>query len=240
MTAEPTIEELMAVVLARDVRDWETSGCGTHSPIPAAGLLLALHTHAPHASLLIDGHPDYALATPSDLHFIAQRGELDLYHFSGIQIDRRGNINMTLIGDPANPKLRVPGAHGAPMLYYMAGRSNLFRVEHTKRSLVERVDFITCSGSDASERGGPNLLVTPRAVFRFDRERAEFVLSSYHGGWGLDEVCANVGWEVQVASTVGETEPPTPEELQVLRAVVRDMVAVAYPEFVAQGGIRAP
>jgi glutaconate CoA-transferase subunit B len=235
MSPSCTPAEIMATVLARDVRDWETVGCGTHSPVPAAALLLALHTHAPHATLIIEGHPEHSLATPSDLHFIAQRGELDLYHFSGIQIDRRGNLNMTLLGDPANPKLRVPGAHGAPVIYYTARRSNLFRMEHTRRSLVERVDFVTCSGTAACERGGPNLLVTPNAVFRFDRERSDFVLISFHGGLTLEEVCANVGWDVSVAPEVRETEPPSPAELRLLRTAVREQVALVYPDFVRQG-----
>lgn len=235
MSAAYSPAEQMAVVLAHDVRDWETVGCGTHSPVPAAALLLALHTHAPHATLIIDGHPEHSLATPSDLHFIAQRGELDLYHFSGIQIDRHGNLNMTLLGDPANPKLRVPGAHGAPVLYYTAGRSNLFRMEHTRRSLVERVDFITCSGAEACQHGGPKLLVTPNAVLRFDRERGDFVLLSYHGGPGLEQVCANVGWDVRVAPEVRETEPPSPAELRLLRTSVCEQVALVYPDFVRQG-----
>ena len=96
----------------------------------------------------------------SELHFLAQRGELDLFFLSGIQIDRQGNINLHVIGDYDAPKMRLPGAYGSAMLYYMAHRVILFRTEHTRRTFVEKVDFITAPGitpANVHREGGPNL-----------------------------------------------------------------------------------
>ena len=96
-----TPEELMAVVISREVRDSETVGVGAVSPIPAAGCILAEQLHAPHLTLIILDCEEYYPfpAGSSELHFMAQRGELDLFFLSGIQFDRHGNFNLHVIGD---------------------------------------------------------------------------------------------------------------------------------------------
>ncbi len=85
-------------------------------------------------------------AGSSELHFMAQRGELDLFFLSGMQIDRHGNFNLHVIGDYTSPSVRMAGAYGSAMLYYMAHRVILFRPDHTSRTFVERVDFVTAPG----------------------------------------------------------------------------------------------
>ena len=141
---EYTPEELIAVIISREVQDFETIGVGAASPIPAAGCILAEQLQAPQATIIILGSKEYYPfpAGGSEIHFLAQRGELDLFFLSGIQIDRRGNINLHVIGDYNSPQVRLPGAYGSAMLYYMAHRVILFRTEHTRRTFVEKVDFI--------------------------------------------------------------------------------------------------
>src|SRR5689334_20458325 len=100
-----TPEELMAVTIAREVRDGETVGVGAVSPIPAAGCILAEQLFVPHITLIILDCGEYYPfpAGSSELHFLAQRGELDLFFLSGIQVDRRGNFNLHVIGDYTSP-----------------------------------------------------------------------------------------------------------------------------------------
>lgn len=164
-----TPEELMAVTISREVRDLETVGVGAVSPIPAAGCILAEQLHAPHITLIILDSDEYYPfpAGSSELHFMAQRGELDLFFLSGIQIDRHGNFNLHVIGDYNSPTVRMAGAYGSGMLYYMAHRVILFRDQHTRRIFVEKVDFVTGAGitpESVYREGGPALVITPKAV----------------------------------------------------------------------------
>lgn len=237
MSAPPyTPEELMAVVISREVRDYETAAVGAVSPIPAAGCLLAQHTHAPHASIIILGSREYHpfLGGSADFHFLAQQGKLDLFFLSGLQIDREGNINLHCIGDYRSPSLRMHGAYGSAMLYYMAKRVILFRTEHTRRSLVERVDFVTAAGI-TPERvyrpGGPSKLVTPKALLAFNRERKGWELESLHPGVTLEDVKANTGFELILPPEIKTTPPPKKEELEVLRTLVKERLMGIYPSF---------
>lgn len=234
-----TAEEYLAVLLSRYVRDWETAACGMVSPVPAAALLLAEQTHAPHATIIILGSEEYdpfrrkGYSGSTEFHFMAQRGDLELFFVSGVQIDREGNFNLHVIGDHEAPQLRLPGAYGTGMLYYMAKRVVLFRTEHTKRSLVERVDFVTATGSSPESvhrPGGPVALVTTRAVF--DWEKA-WVLRSVHPGSSVEDVLQNMGFKPQVPKKVDVTTEPTEEELELLRTVVKAKLMDIYPEFAA-------
>jgi len=232
-------EELMAIVISREVRDQETVGVGMSSPVPAAGCIMAEQLQAPHANIIILGSEEYYPfpAGSSELHFLAQRGELDLFFLSGVQIDQRGNINLHVIGDYETPDLRLPGAYGSAMLYYMAHRVILFRTEHTKRTFVEKVDFITAPGITPEKvyrEGGPTLVVTPRAMLAWDKEPGEWVLSAIHPGSSLAEVKENTGFTLRLAEPLISTPPPTERELMVLRTTVREKLKRIYPEFAEQ------
>jgi glutaconate CoA-transferase, subunit B len=230
-------EELMAVVISREVRDGETIGVGASSPVPAAGCILAGQLHAPRASIIILGSEEYYPfpAGSSELHFMAQKGEMDLFFLSGIQIDRAGNLNLHVLGNYEDPRVRLPGAYGSAMLYHMARRVILYRTEHTKRTFVEKVDFVTAAGvlpESASREGGPSLVVTPRAVLAWDRERREWTLAAVHPGCTVIDVEENTGFPLRVPQPVSMTPPPTRRELRLLRTWVRDRLRKIYPEFV--------
>src|SRR5215510_11945072 len=217
-TADYTPEELMAVVIAREVRDGETVGVGAVSPIPAAGCVLAEQLHAPHLTLIILDSAEYYPfpAGSSELHFLAQRGELDLFFLSGIQIDRRGNFNLHVIGDYQSPTVRMAGAYGSAMLYYMAHRVILFRDQHTRRVFVEKVDFVTGAGvtpENVYREGGPAFVITPKAVLAWDQAAGEWVLDRVQPGSSVAEVLQNTGFDLRVSPHVGGAPLPTEQEL---------------------------
>ena len=232
-----TPEELLAVTIAREVRDGETVGVGAVSPIPAAGCILAEQLHAAHITLIILDCEEYYPfpAGSSELHFLAQRGELDLFFLSGIQIDRRGNFNLHVIGDYTSPTVRMAGAYGSAMLYYMAHRVILFRDQHTKRVFVEKVDFVTGAGvtpENVYREGGPALVVTPKAVLGWDKTVGGWSLDRFQPGSSIEDVRENTGFDLRVSPTVSLNQPPTTEELRVLRTVVKEKLVRSYPDFV--------
>jgi glutaconate CoA-transferase, subunit B len=234
-----TPEELMAVTISREVRDGETVGVGAVSPIPAAGCILAEQLRAPNITLIILDSDEYYPfpAGSSELHFLAQRGELDLFFLSGIQIDRRGNFNLHVIGDYTKPTVRMAGAYGSAMLYYMAHRVILFREQHTKRVFVEKVDFVTGAGvtpENVYREGGPALVVTPKAVLAWDKAAGEWTLDRVQPGSSIEDVQANTGFPLPVSPFVYANLVPTEEELWVLRTVVKEKMARSYPEFVRE------
>lgn len=221
-------DELMAVLLSREVRDGEVSACGALSQLPATGLLLAKHLHAPDAELIILNTVFRPFHTSRQFHFLAQRGELGLFFVSGVQIDRHGNYNLHQLGeDPAHPTMRFPGGYGGGMIYYCARRTVVFRTEHTRRSLVERVDFVSAAGATAPDvlrLGGPSKVVTPKATLGFNAKAGSLHLDSVHPGHTLDEVRDSTGFDLGDASTVAATAAPSADELHVLRTVVRPLM----------------
>jgi glutaconate CoA-transferase subunit B len=233
-----TTEELMAVVIAREVRDGETVAVGTLAPVPASGVLLASMSHAPRARVLILNHPDYwpFRGGSKEFYDFAQRGGLDLFFLSGGQIDRHGNLNLIAIGDAARPRVRLPGGAGSAMLYYLPRRVIVFRTDHSPRVFVERVDHVAapgCTPPDVPRPGGPWKAVTPLCVFRFDRTRGLLVVEALHPGVERAELERRTGFSVEYAPEVATTPPPTSAELALLRTRVREAVARVYPRFAA-------
>jgi glutaconate CoA-transferase, subunit B len=112
----------------------------------------------------------------------------------------------------------------------------LFRLEHTPRTLVERVDFISAPGRSPPgvyRPGGPVALITGRCLFAFDRARGRFRLESLHAGHTLEEVVAQTGFAFDIPDAVQTTPPPSVETLRLLREVVAPEVAESYPQFAA-------
>jgi glutaconate CoA-transferase subunit B len=217
-------DELMVVLMSREVRDGEVSACGALSQIPAAALLLAKELHAPDAELIILNTVFRPFGTSRQFHFLAQRGELGLFFASGVQIDRRGNYNLHQLGpDHDRPEVRFPGGYGGGLIYYAARRTVLFRTEHTRRSLVEKVDYVSAAGSSAPEvlrLGGPSKLITPKATFAFDASAGCLRLESIHPPYSLAEIRENTGFDLAVKDAAA-TNPPSDEELTTLRGIIR-------------------
>jgi glutaconate CoA-transferase subunit B len=169
-----------------------------------------------------------------ELFDFAAQGRLDSFFLGGGQIDGAGNINLVGVGGYPAGKMRFPGSYGSAYLYALVPNVVLFREEHSPRVLVERVDFISARGigpEGAYRTGGPRLLVTGRAVFRF--AGGAFLLLSYHAGESVGSIRAATGFAFAVAPDVHETAPPEPEDLAFLRGPIANALRPLYPRFVA-------
>ncbi len=244
MTGAFSTSELMAVVMAREFRDGEVVVMGAVPALPLAAAMLAKSTHAPSLSYIVGGSGtvnatpiglttlscDAALApAPSALPLpevvlLEGRGDaLDVFCAGGLQIDAYGNCNLIAVGEWAAPALRGPGTVGLPFLP-ATKRSVIYAMDHSPRTFVERVDFVSGPGHPASPdedrtyRGeGPSLVVTPLATLDFDPTTRRMRLRSVHPGVTEAEVAEATGFEPAPGPPVSETPPPSEEELTLLR-----------------------
>ncbi len=144
-----------------------------------------------------------------------QRGLVEVAFLAGAEIDRRGNLNTTVIGPYDSPQVRLPGSGGACEIALNAQKTFIL-MPQSRRSFVDEVSFVTSPGHPVPGRGGgPAFVVTQLGQYRFDE--GEMVLTQLHPGVTLDDVRDNTGWELRVADDLHGTEPPTAEELHVLR-----------------------
>ena len=230
-------EELLADVIARLIGDVRHVAVGNASPIPATAALLARERGAgrPYVSLLQSRKHNFFTDGARELFDCAGQGRIDVFFLSGGQIDGQGNVNLVSTGDYARPKVRFPGSFGSAYLYYVVPKVILFRTEHSRRTLVPKVDFISAPGSsnpNVFRPGGPIALVTNRCLFSFMDGR--FALASVHPGHNVEEVVTNTGFDFEQPASVQETPPPSPETLTLLRKVVAPQLAEVYPQFAAQ------
>ncbi len=230
-------EELLADVITRLIGDVRHVAVGNASPIPATAALLARErgNGRPYVSLL--GSPKNTFWTDGarELFDCAGQGRIDVFFLSGGQIDGQGNINLVSIGDYEHPKVRFPGSFGSAYLYYVVPKVILFRTEHSRRTLVPKVDFVSAPGmSDPNvyRPGGPIALITNRCLFSFADGR--FTLESVHPGHTLEEVIENTGFAFSHPGTVPETPPPSHDTLRLMREVVAPQLAEVYPQFARQ------
>jgi glutaconate CoA-transferase subunit B len=234
VTIEPRV--MMTVALARLLRDGETVFHGVASPLPMVAILLAKRLHAPNLVYLnitgsIDPRPDRlpvstvdpsllrgtrALVTLTDLFDLSARGRLDTAFLSGVQIDRQGRINLSVIGDFARPKVRLPGGAGSAVLMPTARRTILWRTRHDPRTFVERLDFVTAAGN-------VDRVVTPLCVFQ--RRDGILAVESIHPGVTPSALVTATGFAVAVDAETPVTPPPTEAELAALAAVDPDRVS---------------
>ncbi len=244
MTLSYTSAELMTINSARLLRDGDTVFVGVGLPNLACNL--ARRTHAPNLLMIYEagvvgarparlplsiGDPTLvsgaaAVCSMYDIFTLyLQRGNVDVGFLGGAQIDRYGNINATMIGDYAAPKVRLPGSGGSQEIAAWANRCYIM-TPHQKRRFPEKVDFVTSAGflAGRGERqaacvrgGGPQAVVTDLGILSPD-ENGELVLTALHPGATTEEASANTGWPLKVAERLERTEPPTAEELRILRS----------------------
>jgi glutaconate CoA-transferase, subunit B len=135
-------------------------------------------------------------------------GRIDVGFLGASQIDRFGNINTTVIGDYQRPKVRLPGAGGAPEI--ATSVENVFvMLRQTRRAFVEQLDFKSSRGDRV------RVVVTDLGIL--EPRDGELTLTRVHPGVGVDDVRAATGWELAVAPDLSRTEPPTVAELAALR-----------------------
>lgn len=230
---------IMAAAMSHTLRDGDVVVVGANPLLPMAAARLAQLTHAPNLSLvagasggvnslldpLVPSSGDYsnlvaeaALAFPEVL-MVQMGGKTDVFFAGGVQIDRRGNCNLTRVGDAGKSVLRGPGSAGLPWAANCR-RTILYTTSHTARLFVPRVDFVSLAGwpEKAQEgRKGPSLVVSPLAVMDFTPE-GNMRLVSIHPGVTVDEVVQNTGFEPAMpAGELPQTPLPTAEEMNLMR-----------------------
>ena len=229
MATEFTANELMICQAARQLRDDEVVFVGIGLPNIACNL--ARRLHAPDLVLIYESGAvgaaptrlpisigDPSLVTDSlsvcsmfdVFNYYLQGGLVDVGFLQGAQIDRFGNLNTTVIGDYAHPKVRLPGSGGACEIALLAKRVFVIAPQR-KRSFPERVDFVTSPAR-------PAMVVTDLGCYEF--VDGEMMLTSIHPGCTIEQVRENTGWEVAIAQDLKITEAPTAEELRTIREMV--------------------
>src|ERR687895_2036061 len=157
--------------------------------------------------------------------FYLQAGLIDAAFLGGAQIDRFGNLNTTVIGDYARPKVRLPGSGGACEIAIHARRI-LVIMRQAQRSFVERLHFRTSPGHSGdpahdAARGwtgsGPTDVVTDLATYTFDPDTGEMTVRTLHPGVSLEDIRANMAWDPRLSPDLAESSPPTDDELRLLR-----------------------
>lgn len=229
----------MIASIARMLSGLSHIAVGAASPIPGSAALLARELSGGSMRVSLLGRVSQPAFTDGgrELFDCAAQGRIDAFFLSGVQIDGQANINLVYIGDPDQPKARFPGSFGSAYLYYLVPRVILFRQEHTPRTLVEKVDFISAPGkSDENvyRTGGPYSLVTGRCVFKFNPEAERFTLESVHPGHTLEEIKQETGFEFDVPDgATPVTQAPSSQWLELIRGPVGNEIREIYPEFAA-------
>lgn len=230
----------MVVALARELRDGDVCMTGTNSEVPVAACLLAQQLHAPNLTLILpsgivnpragrlyrsaaDGRwleGAEAVGSGYDLFELSENGRLDAMFYGGVQIDRYGNINLTRVGG-----FRGPGLANISFAV-TARRTYLYAMSHTRRTFVERVEYLTAPGhlsgggsrqAAGIDTEGPVFCITPLACLGFQEGR--MVVRTVHAGVSADDVVDNTGFDL---GPTGWPETPTPsaDELEALREQV--------------------
>lgn len=231
------LEELLAVTLAKLIRAVPTRhiAVGAASPIPAAACWLAVKQGEPvRLSLLHKRTGNPFTEGTRELFDLTGQGRIDLFFLGGGEIDGQANLNLIGTGEWPGREVRFPGSFGSAFMYFMTGRTILFREEHSPRVLVEKVAHISAPGISEPgvyRRGHAQALVTGRCVFAFHPDRGRFSLASVHPGETVESVKAMTGFTFDIDGDVPETPAPTEEELALLRGPVCDEMMETYPEF---------
>jgi len=196
---------------------------GASSPIPAAGCFLRKNTDPAFRVSLQQRRESNPFTEGSrELFDLAGQGRIDVFFLGGAQIDGEGAINLVR----AEGK-RFPGSFGSAYMYGVVPRTILFREEHSRRTLVPKVEFV-------SARGTPAALLTGKALFSWQPGKKRFRLESVHPGHTAQDIRENTGFDYDVFPACAETEKPSADELQAIRGKVRPEIAENYPDFAAR------
>jgi len=239
-----TTDEMMTVAASRELGDGTVCFVGIGLPSEAANLARA--THAPGCFLIYESgtlgakpdvlplsigdgvlaeHADSVVPVPEVFNYWLQAGRVDVGFLGAAQIDRYANINTTVVGPYDDPEVRLPGAGGAPEIAASA-KEVIIMLRQNRRAFVEELSFVTSVGhgkggdsrKDLGYAGaGPTVVITDLGVLRPDPETKELTLVALHPGATVEQAREATDWELRVVEDPGTTDPPTDEELAVLR-----------------------
>jgi glutaconate CoA-transferase subunit B len=243
MSKPYTLDELLIIAVAKEIKDYENIILGVGLPTTAGAVAKALF--APHATLmmeagLIDFMPLLPLNNIADACAIrgfsyatdlfttftmTYRGFVDKCFLGVGQVDKYGNVNTTAIGDYYNPSLRLTGSGGAADFLSYSKKTVL-----TLRGgdFVNKLDYLTSpgylDGGDSRDKSGlfprgsgPTMLISPQGVFRFDELTKEMYLAQIHPGMKVEDVKKKVPWDLKIAADLSLTQAPTAEEIDFIR-----------------------
>ncbi|THV36369.1 CoA-transferase subunit beta [Glycomyces buryatensis] len=244
MTTAYATDEMMTIAAARALEGRRTCFVGIGLPSLAANLARAtsipdivliyesgtIGSKPPHPPLSIgDGvlaeTADTVVSSAEIFNYWLQPGRIDIGFLGAAQVDRFANINTTVIGDYRRPKVRLPGAGGAPEIAASC-RETVIVVRHSKRVFVDRLDFVTSvghgDGPGARERlglrgAGPTSVITDLGILEPDPESRELMLTRLHPGVDVDRAREATGWPLKVSGRLATTAEPTRAELTALR-----------------------
>jgi glutaconate CoA-transferase subunit B len=239
-----TSNDMMVVTASRFLKDGSVVFIGIGLPSLAANL--ARNMHAPNISMIyesgtLDTKPTRpplsigddelsrtalsVVSVPEMFRYWLQGGKIETGFLGAAQIDKYGNLNTTVIGDYKNPKVRLPGAGGAPEIAGFCDHT-IIMLKQSRRNFVEKLDFVTTvgygkGGENIADLGfsgkGPKAIITDLGILEPDPVSKEFTLTYVHKGIGIDTVKEATGWPLKVAADIQETEEPSLEEIQALR-----------------------
>jgi glutaconate CoA-transferase, subunit B len=249
-----TASELLAAISARLLCDGQVVFAGVGIPLLAA--TLAQRLHAPGLTILFEGGTIGAFVEPgklppstneqrctrranmvlgsTDVLLLLQRGYVDVGFMGGAQIDQYGNLNSSFIGDPQHPTSRLPGTGGGNDIASLT--QMIVAMKHEKRRFVDRVDFVTSpgflAGGDSRRAagltaGGMFRVVTDLGVLGFDERSKRMKALALHPGVTAERVQENTGFELLIEADLRVSDPPTENELAVLRHLDPDQLYTA-------------
>ena len=230
MTRDYSPADLMAVVMARLVKNGEVTFVGVNSPLPLVAVSLARKLHAPNCIFVsisggVNPSPKTLVANTSssalsegsavvfdnqELYGLNGRGGIDATFLGMGQMDVQGRVNSSFIGTGEKPKVRFPGGGGAPAILPMAKRVIVWRAGHSPKIFVDKVEFVTSTGN-------VDRVVTPLCVFR--KENGRLALESIHPGVTRQQLAESTGFRIENLDSAPETPEPTAEELSALREI---------------------
>lgn len=251
-----TLSEVFVYNVSLTLKDGDLTFHGFASPIPTLAMLLARETHAPHlihvegATYAVNPKPPFIPPTSNDwvldrrrearldigqLFDLAARGEMDRMFLSGAQIDPYGNLNVTVIGAPDRPKVKLPGGGGGCNLsgdvkqitIWTAGHRAIDRNGRRLYRFVERCDFVTSVGRRSPEGktrkelgllgNGPDVVITELGIFDFDEQTDRMRLKALYPDTTVEDVVKHTGFEVIIPSRIEKVPMPTWQHVQLMR-----------------------
>ena len=232
-------EELLISQLADLLVNDKHVAVGAASPIPGAAALLAkeeakIKNKRLRVTILHSNKYNNFTDGARELFDCAAQGRIDTFFLGGVQIDGQANINLVGIGKYPKLNKRFPGSFGSALMYFVVPQIILFREEHSPRTLVNRVDFISAPGvseDNIYRPGGPKYLLTNRALFKFNKNNKKFLLSRLNHNETIETITNLTEFNFDVDKNISEMIDPDTERIHILRKNIAPMVSEFYPEF---------